>query len=370
MCALRCQSVCTSTLQGKGGRPFLARFSLGGAAAGSHPSSRFLRHPSLRVCPCPTTLLSGRRFQSSGPQDLYAVLGVSPAATQDEIKSAYKKLALEYHPDRNHEPGADEKFKSISAAYSVIGRKDKRREYDQQRTAVFGGGGGGGGGSDSGYGYGRPSGGYSAGGFPGGSTYGRYSSQRGYQEISKEEADLLFREIFGGMHVDQIFRNLEEEMRRSSARQSAHANAGPFFRQGVQSTSVFTDRFGNRLEEHVFTDPSGRRFAAHRTVSADPNASVNQTTEDYNSGHTSSSDGRVHFGRSSYNYEKPNLDFTERYFGFRSHGRSLLFSFLSLAAWFVVLSTILSCFFYLLVHHPFFFLAVLFLTVLGRRSRF
>ena len=63
-------------------------------------------------------------------EDLYKVLGVEKNATQDEIKSAYRKLAMKYHPDRN--PGdkaAEEKFKSITAAYDVLGDETKRRQY-------------------------------------------------------------------------------------------------------------------------------------------------------------------------------------------------------------------------------------------------
>lgn len=64
-------------------------------------------------------------------EDLYEVLGVSKTATAEEIKKSYRKLAVTYHPDKN--PGdkvAEEKFKKISAAYSVVGDEDKRRQYD------------------------------------------------------------------------------------------------------------------------------------------------------------------------------------------------------------------------------------------------
>ncbi len=64
-------------------------------------------------------------------EDLYAVLGVSKNASQDEIKTAYRRLAKQYHPDRN--PGdkkAEEMFKNISAAYDVLGDAAKRRDYD------------------------------------------------------------------------------------------------------------------------------------------------------------------------------------------------------------------------------------------------
>lgn len=64
-------------------------------------------------------------------EDLYSTLGVSKTATQDEIKSAYRKLAMKYHPDRNHgDKAAEEKFKSITAAYDVLGDESKRRQYD------------------------------------------------------------------------------------------------------------------------------------------------------------------------------------------------------------------------------------------------
>lgn len=65
-------------------------------------------------------------------KDYYAVLGVTKKATQDEIKKAYRKLAVKYHPDKN--PGnktAEEKFKEISEANEVLGDPEKRKQYDK-----------------------------------------------------------------------------------------------------------------------------------------------------------------------------------------------------------------------------------------------
>jgi len=64
-------------------------------------------------------------------RDYYEVLGVPRTASKDEIKDAYRKLALQYHPDRNKSPDAEEKFKEISEAYAVLSDGEKRTQYDQ-----------------------------------------------------------------------------------------------------------------------------------------------------------------------------------------------------------------------------------------------
>ena len=64
-------------------------------------------------------------------RDYYEVLGVKKDATDAEIKRAYRKLAAKYHPDVNHEPDAEQKFKEINEANEVLSDADKRARYDQ-----------------------------------------------------------------------------------------------------------------------------------------------------------------------------------------------------------------------------------------------
>ena len=103
-------------------------------------------------------------------KDYYKVLGVSKSATDDELKKAYRKLALKYHPDKNKAPEAEEKFKSIGEAYNVLSDPKKRQIYDQY--------------GEEGRGRKRPTGGmggFSAGGMggmPGGASYSYHGDPR------------------------------------------------------------------------------------------------------------------------------------------------------------------------------------------------
>ena len=113
-------------------------------------------------------------------RDYYDILGVSKQSSQDEIKKAYRKVALKFHPDRNPDnQAAEDKFKEAAEAYDALGNEEKRSKYDQFGHSAFGAGAGGGGGAGFGgnmndifdmfgdiFGGGQSSGGF--GGFGGG----------------------------------------------------------------------------------------------------------------------------------------------------------------------------------------------------------
>ena len=74
-------------------------------------------------------------------RDYYEVLSVAKNASADEIKSAYRKLALQYHPDRNQgNPEAEEKFKEATEAYEILSDADKRARYDRYGHQAMRGG--------------------------------------------------------------------------------------------------------------------------------------------------------------------------------------------------------------------------------------
>jgi len=126
----------------------------------------------------------------SAKRDYYEVLGVSKTASSADIKSAYRKLALKYHPDRNKEAGAEAKFKEINEAYQVLSDSKKKQTYDQFGHAAFDPSSGMGGGQG-------PFGGF--GGQAGGFNWSSYSSggQSG-TEFDFGDPFEIFEQFFGG----------------------------------------------------------------------------------------------------------------------------------------------------------------------------
>ena len=136
-------------------------------------------------------------------RDYYEVLGVSKDASEAEIKSAFRKLAKQYHPDVSKEPDAEKKFKEVQEAYEVLGDENKRKQYDQFGHAAFEGAQGGYGGAGGFGGFG----GFDASGFDFGDIFdnifgggfggsARNSSQQGADRLMRVR--LTFEEaVFG-----------------------------------------------------------------------------------------------------------------------------------------------------------------------------
>lgn len=127
-------------------------------------------------------------------KDYYSVLGVTKSASEAEIKKAYRKLALQYHPDRNKgDKAAEEKFKEVTKAYEVLSDSQKRQAYDQFGHAAFEQGGGQGpfsgpfGGGAQGGQYGPFTYTYTSGGNAGGFDFGGFS-----------DPFEIFEQFFGG----------------------------------------------------------------------------------------------------------------------------------------------------------------------------
>ncbi|MDD5558833.1 DnaJ domain-containing protein [Candidatus Methylomirabilis sp.] len=120
------------------------------------------------------------RMHDNG-KDYYATLGVSEQATEEELRRAYRRLALQHHPDKNPgDPKAEERFKAISEAYAVLMDQGKRRQYDAFRTTQAGMGG--------------PGGGF------------RYSQEE------------IFRDLFSNPAMSSIFAEMNREFARAGIR--------------------------------------------------------------------------------------------------------------------------------------------------------
>jgi curved DNA-binding protein len=131
-------------------------------------------------------------------RDYYEVLGVQPNASQDEIQAAYRRLSRTYHPDVNKDPGAEERFKEVGQAYSVLSEQQSRARYDAERSgAAFGGFGG------------RARAGAGAGGGPaGGRGPGRgRTGRRGRRRTTVEDEDLGGIDL-GGIDIEDLFGDL------------------------------------------------------------------------------------------------------------------------------------------------------------------
>jgi DnaJ-class molecular chaperone len=127
-------------------------------------------------------------------KDYYQILGVTPHSSEDEIRKSYRKLAMQYHPDRNPDkPGAEERFKEIAEAYGVLTDSVKRRQYDTARKM--------------------------------GGTFTSNGQQGGF-DYSQED---ILRDLFQDPRFQQMFQGLLQEFARKGFRANQHFIKQSFF---------------------------------------------------------------------------------------------------------------------------------------------
>ena len=160
-------------------------------------------------------------------RDLYEILGVKRDASEEEIKKAYRKLARQYHPDRN--PGdkqAETKFKEVQSAYDILSDSGKRTQYDRHGFAGSGAGGGRGGPRSQTFHWGA--------GGPGSDFH--------VEGMDAQTAEQLFREMFGGQTggMGDIFgqRGQGSRSRRSAAPQEVETEVAIPFQTAALGGSI------------------------------------------------------------------------------------------------------------------------------------
>jgi len=163
-------------------------------------------------------------------KDYYQILGVSPEASSEEIKKAYRKLAFEYHPDRNKEQreDAESRFKEVTEAYGVLINPEKRREYDKLRR------------------YG-----------------GNYIFQREQagRDFAADPFEQIFRDLFNNPETSKIFQEMQREFERHGVRFDREFMDNMFFSGGGRG------RFAGSV--FIFTPGGGRSFRTFGRVSPD-----------------------------------------------------------------------------------------------------
>jgi len=202
-------------------------------------------------------MLSKRRY--GGGRSPYDVLGVRMGASEDEIKKAYRKKAMETHPDRG---GDAEKFKEVNAAYDALKN----------------------GGGQQGFGGGNPfqGGQQQYGGHPFGGQNFRART------MTQEEAEQVFREFFGGRQPEEIFREAEtlfKHFEKSFGGDIFSGHRGGFRRGGFNSSSSSTNRqrastTSTSTQTYMYTNAQGQAVRRTEITRTGPNGTTTEVKEE------------------------------------------------------------------------------------------
>ncbi|XP_074595205.1 dnaJ homolog subfamily B member 9-like [Brevipalpus obovatus] len=204
----------------------------------------------------PLALLTMWTISAVMASDYYEILGVKKGATDREIKKAFRKLALQYHPDKNKSKSAESKFREIAEAYDILSDPDKRAKYDKFGKAAFGGDGGGSGGFH-----------FNGGPFDYNEFFKqfddafRFHGQHSHHGNDHDSDHQKSHFRFGGINLDELFNDFDFDF---NPFEGAHHHQG-FGRENHafgSGESFFGSHFG--MPQFDFSDLRGGGDSSHR----------------------------------------------------------------------------------------------------------
>ncbi|XP_065124642.1 dnaJ homolog subfamily B member 9 [Paramisgurnus dabryanus] len=186
-------------------------------------------------------------------KDYYEILGVPKEASDRQIKKAFHKLAMRYHPDKNKSPDAEAKFREIAEAYETLSDDKRRQEYDQMRSNPFSGEGTRGGDNqfhqNFNFNFNEFFGDFDVFGHNPHSNHKRhFESHFQHQEEMRSKHKRHFQSSFGGGTFDDMFEDMERMFSFDGHQTRTHSS---FHGSGRQHCRTVTQRRGNMVTTHT-----------------------------------------------------------------------------------------------------------------------